>query len=70
MREVLDYVLLDPFDHGVKSFAGQEVGEKEWPVAVNPSAVAFHLCEIRAHTRSKVDLIDHQQIRARNSQPA
>ena len=64
-------VLMDtwfnPIHHLVQAFTGHEIREDEWPVTAHAATVPIHHTEIRADVRSEINLIDDEQIRARNT---
>ncbi len=47
-----------------------QIREHERPVAAHLAGVALHHFERRAHVRRKIDLVDHQQIRAHDARAA
>ena len=61
---------LDERDDVGQALPGLQVGEHERPLAAHPARVAVHHLERRADHRREVDLVDDQQVRARDARPA
>ena len=60
----------DPVDHGGSAGAVAEVGEDKRPISPHAPGVALHHAEVGADVGREVDLVDHEQVRARDAGPA
>ena len=58
------------FDDLIHSDSRIGAREQKWPVSAHQSRIAFHNAQIRADRRSKIDLVDHQQIGLRDARAA
>src|SRR6267142_562775 len=54
----------------LQALAALQIREHERTLATQPQRVRFHHREIRAHQRSEIDLVDHQQIGPGDSRAA
>src|SRR5262249_14680748 len=66
-RMLVQQLLPNPRDDLVQASAALEVREHEWPVNAHQPGVARHDVEARADMRGEIDLVDHEQIRARDA---
>src|SRR5215475_12793264 len=57
----------NPRDDLFQACAALEAREHEWPLAAHQPRVARHDVEARADMRGEVDLVDHEEIRARDA---
>src|SRR5262249_10084150 len=57
----------NPRDDLSEADAVLEVREGEWPFAAHELGVARHDVEAGADVRREIDLVDHQEVRARNT---
>src|SRR5262249_50055990 len=60
----------NPRDHLRQSVARLEAGEEERPLAAHRPGVALHHGKAGADVRREVDLVDDQEIRARDARSA
>ena len=56
-----------PPDHRIQPLPSQQIGEDERPVAAHLAGVAVHHVEVGADMRGEVDLVDEQQVGARDA---
>src|ERR1041384_2536569 len=61
---------LSPRDPALPSSTVPDVGEAERPVAAHRLRVARHHAEVRADVRREIDLVDDEEVRARDARPA
>src|SRR5262249_21696156 len=61
---------LDETGDAVESFAGAQVAEDERALAAHPPRVLVHFLERGADMGRQVDLVDDQEVRARDAGPA
>ncbi len=62
--------LPDEVGDDIESDAGAHVRKDIGSDASHPLRVGLHHAQVRAHERRKIDLVDDQQIRARDARPA
>src|ERR1700683_3526108 len=60
-------LVLDELRDLVDALAGAHISEHERPLAAHALALALHVGQRGAHVGREIDLVDDQQIRARNA---